>query len=474
MDSKTLSTNDDDTKAGPPQQIFRHEGGIAELIETLCQGRTPLFPEHKIVAFKGISKKHRDIEVEVALQWSKDMYTDALFGFANGIRTSDGGTHLDGFKSSLNRILNHALQKAAGSSKAEVETIPGEYLREGLTAVVSVKVREAEFEGQTKTRLGTPEARGAVDAIVAEGFQQVLDFQQPQLATMVAQKAQQAMAAASAARAARDLVRRKSLLTSTVLPGKLADCSLRDASLTEIYLVEGDSAAGSAKQGRDRRFQAILPLKGKILNIERATTEKIYQNLEIQAMVAALGLGVRNAADFMPSTQLRYHKIILMTDADVDGAHIRLLLLTFLYRYQRQLLEQGHVYIACPPLYKVTLRGSNIPTDEAKIGGGKKSASSSSEVRYLYDQSAYDELAALSPSVTMHNVQRFKGLGEMMPQQLWETTMDPATRTLKQVTVESAASANRLFNTLMGDATQPRKEFIVSNADAMSREDLDY
>lgn len=468
------------------QRLFRHDGGIKELIDFMCEGKTSLIPDHQTIRIQGVKN---NIAVEIAMKWSKDMYTDSLFGFANGIRTSDGGTHLDGFKFAVTRIINNILRKSAsgssgsvstgskagkGGSKGssdsngkEIESLPGEYIREGLTAVISVKLSEAEFEGQTKTRLGSPEARTAVDSVLTEGLQQIFDFQQTALPHAVIAKSQQAMAAASAARAAREMVRRKSLLTSSVLPGKLADCASRDATETEIYLVEGDSAAGSAKQARHRRFQAILPLRGKILNIEKAATERIYQNTEIQAMVSALGLGVRNSVDFDTKQQLRYHKIILMTDADVDGAHIRLLLLTFLYRYQRQVLEEGYVYIACPPLFKVTVR-------QQEEGNSRVS----SKVRYLYDQQEYDTLVAAASTsggtIVISNVQRFKGLGEMMPQQLWETTMDPATRTLKKISIEDAKEADRLFAVLMGDAVQPRKEFIVASASKLSLSDLDF
>jgi DNA gyrase subunit B len=459
-------------------QIFRHDGGIQELVDVLCEGKSPVLADHKSIRIQGT---RNNIDVEIALKWSKDMYTDALSGFANGIRTIDGGTHMDGFKFSISRIINGIYRKnllsstrkvSKSSSKStssdyhskEIDSLPGEYIREGLTAVISVKLSEAEFEGQTKTRLGSPEVRNVVDQVLTDGLQYVLDFEQPSLGAAVIAKAQQALAAASAARAARELVRRKSLLTSSILPGKLADCASRDASETEIFLVEGDSAAGSAKQARDRRFQAILPLRGKILNIEKAATEKIYQNSELQAMIAAFGLGGRNAADFNPFKQLRYHKIILMTDADVDGAHIRLLLLTFLYRYQRQLLEQGFVYIACPPLYKVTIR--------------QHDARPVTRVSYLYEQRDYDALVQAASgsegNIEVTNVQRFKGLGEMMPQQLWETTMDPAKRSLKRISIEDAHEADRLFAVLMGDEVQPRKEFIVSNAAKLSLHDLDF
>ena len=435
------------------EEVFRHDGGIAELVTELCKGKTILHEDVDVIAFQ---EERKGVTVDVALRWSRDLYSDAITGFANGIRTSDGGSHMDGLKAAITKVLNAAARKAEKPLLKEGQpNIPGEFVREGLTAVVSVKVPEPEFEGQTKTRLGNPEVRQIVDGIVQEGIQAVVDFN-PALLTQIVGKAQAAQAAAAAARAARDMVRRKTLLTSTVLPGKLADCSSKDPSESEIYIVEGDSAAGSAKQGRDRATQAILPLRGKILNIEKASTEKIYANTELQALISALGLGVRGT-DFDPST-LRYHRIVIMTDADVDGAHIRLLLLTFLYRYQKELIENGFVYIACPPLYKVTGRR-----------GGK-----SDNALYFYTQEELDEHLAQRTSTGNPVIQRFKGLGEMMPTQLWETTMDPAKRTLKLVTIDDAVAADSLFTVLMGDNVMHRKNFINDNAEKMKLEDLDF
>eukprot|EP01032_Pedospumella_encystans_P012016 gene12016-13930_t len=451
------------------KDIFYHEGGIKELVSVLCEGKSPLLqtsaenteagateaskkneksPTTEFSDVISVSQESKGVAVQVAMRWSRDHYVDALQGFANGIRTADGGTHLDGLKSAVTKTVN-AFAKKLG--KIKDSTIPGEYIREGLTAVVSVKVAEPEFEGQTKTRLGNPEVRQVVDSVVSEALTTLFEWQ-PALCNAVITKALQAQQASVAAKAAREMVRRKSLLTSTILPGKLADCASRNPAESEIYIVEGDSAAGSAKLGRDRRTQAILPLKGKILNIEKASSDKIYQNTELQALISALGLGVKGAA--FDSEQLRYHRIVIMTDADVDGAHIRLLLLTFFYRYQRELLEQGYIYIACPPLYKVTPKGS------------KKES-------YLYDQ------AQLDTYFTTHNqestqMQRFKGLGEMMPTQLWETTMNPDTRILKQVCIEDAVAADRMFSVLMGDDVQPRKDFIMHHAEAMQLADLDY
>jgi DNA gyrase subunit B len=437
-------------RTGPREEVFRHDGGITELVQVLCKGKAVLHEAQDIISF---TEERKGVTVDVAMRWSKDLYSDSVQGFANGIRTSDGGSHMDGLKAAVTKVLNSAARKMDKPLLKEGQpNIPGEFLREGLTAVVSVKVPEPEFEGQTKTRLGNPEVRHIVDAIVQEGLQSIIDWH-PEILVTIVGKAQAAQAAAAAARAARDMVRRKTLLTSTVLPGKLADCASRDPTESEIYIVEGDSAAGSAKQGRDRRTQAILPLRGKILNIEKASTEKIYANAELQALISALGLGVRGL-EFDMNT-LRYHRIVIMTDADVDGAHIRLLLLTFLYRYQKELLERGFVYIACPPLYKVTGRRG------------------SKDEQYFYTQEELDEHLKQREGGPP-TIQRFKGLGEMMPKQLWETTMDPATRSLKLVSVEDAAAADQLFTVLMGDNVMHRKNFINSNANSLTLSDLDF
>lgn len=434
---------------------YRHDGGIAELVSVLTADKQPLHPEINVIKIKD---ERKGVQVEAALCWSKDFYAEALTGFANGIRTSDGGSHLEGLKAAVAKSINAQARKT-GKLKEKDLNIPAEFLREGLTGVVSVKVPEPEFEGQTKTRLGNPEVRGIVDSAVSEALTTMFEWQ-PQVLAVIVNKALEAQAAALAAKAAREMVRRKSLLHSTVLPGKLADCSSRNPAESEIYVVEGDSAAGSAKQGRDRRTQAILPLRGKILNIEKASNEKIYQNAELQALISALGLGIRGA-DFDVEA-LRYHRIVIMTDADVDGSHIRILLLTFLYRYQPELIQRGFIYIACPPLYKVTTRGR----------GGRE--------KYLFDQADYDQymasLAALPSSAAAPApvIQRFKGLGEMMPAQLWSTTMDPSSRILKLVSIDDAAAADKMFSVLMGDNVQPRKEFITSNADRLKLEDLDY
>jgi DNA gyrase subunit B len=449
ISTSTLIPDNPTTELAPRIEVYKHDGGIKELIQVLCDDKTNIHPEVGVITIK---EERKGVAIEVAMQWSKEQYTDALTGFANGIRTPDGGSHLDGLKQAVTKTINQSARKI-GKLKEGVPSIPGDFIREGLTAVVSVKVAEPEFEGQTKQRLGNPEVRQIVDSIVSDALTYIFDFN-PQVLSAICQKAIDAQNAALAAKAARDMVRRKSLLTSTVLPGKLADCSSRTPSECEIYIVEGDSAAGSAKLGRDRRTQAILPLRGKILNIEKASTDTIYQNKEIQNLISALGLGTRGA-DF-DVEQLRYHRIVIMTDADVDGAHIRLLLLTFFYRYQRDLIRNGYVYIACPPLYKVTTKGKN------------------GDEKYLYDQNAMDSYMKTLPVGSNPQIQRFKGLGEMMPNQLWSTTMDPSSRTLKQVSVEDAASADRMFGVLMGDNVQPRKDFITANADLLKLEDLDF
>ena len=446
--------NDDDSTVNGESEsgakdivkIFRHDGGITELVTFMSNDKQLLHTDIEVIK---VSEERKGVVVEAALRWSKDQYSESLTGFANGIRTSDGGSHLDGLKSSISKTINSQLRKT-NKLKEKDSNIPGEFCREGLTAVVSVKVPEPEFEGQTKTRLGNPEVREIVDTVIKDALTTLFEWN-PTVLSDIGNKAMQAQAAAAAAKAAREMVRRKSLLTSTVLPGKLADCASRDPTETEIYVVEGDSAAGSAKQGRDRRLQAILPLRGKILNIEKASNDKIYGNTELQSLISALGLGIRGAP-FDVNT-LRYHRIVIMTDADVDGSHIRILLLTFLYRYQPELLKQGFVYIACPPLYKVTKKGK----------GGKE--------EYLYDQAEFDKKYSDATNI---NIQRFKGLGEMMPQQLWETTMDPEKRTLKLVRIEDAAAADRLFTVLMGDNVMPRKEFITTNAERLKLSDLDY
>jgi DNA gyrase subunit B len=430
-------------EAEPHEEIYHYQGGIKEYVAYMNAEKDPLHPEIIYV-----NSEKDGVQVEAALQWCVDAYSDNIFGFANNIRTVDGGTHIEGLKTVLTRTLN-TFAKKRGKRKEADGNLAGENIREGLTAVLSVKVPDPEFEGQTKTKLGNTEVRGIVDTVVGEKLSEYLEFN-PSVIDLILEKAIQAFNAAEAARRARELVRRKSVLESSTLPGKLADCSSRDPSESEIYIVEGDSAGGSAKQGRDRRFQAILPLRGKILNIEKTDDAKIYKNTEIQALITALGLGIKG--EEFDEKNLRYHRIVIMTDADVDGAHIRTLLLTFFYRYQKALVEGGYIYIACPPLYKVE-RGKNH--------------------NYCYNESELKKTLDGFGEKANYNIQRFKGLGEMMPKQLWETTMDPGTRMMKRVEIEDAAEADRIFTILMGDKVAPRREFIETHSAELDLAQLD-
>jgi DNA gyrase subunit B len=427
----------------PHEEVYFYEGGIKEYVAYINAQKDPLHPN---IIYVNAEKD--GVQVEAALQWCVDAYSDSILGFANNIRTVDGGTHIEGLKTVLTRTLN-AFAKKRGKRKDADTNLAGENIREGLTAVLSVKVPEPEFEGQTKTKLGNTEVRGIVDSLVGEALGEFLEFN-PSVIDLILEKAIQAFNAAEAARRARELVRRKSVLESSTLPGKLADCSSRDPSESEIYIVEGDSAGGSAKQGRDRRFQAILPLRGKILNIEKTDDAKIYKNSEIQALITGLGLGIKG--EEFDTKSLRYHRIVIMTDADVDGAHIRTLLLTFFYRYQKSLIEGGYIYIACPPLYKVE-RGKNHT--------------------YCYNESDLRKTLDGFGEKANYTIQRFKGLGEMMPKQLWETTMDPTTRTMKRVEVEDALEADRIFTILMGDKVAPRREFIETHSAELDMAQLD-
>ena len=429
--------------AAPKVENYYYEGGIRQYVEYMNREKTPIHEE--IIYVQG---EKNDVQVEVSLQWCNDAYTDNLLGFANNIRTIDGGTHLEGLKTVLTRTLN-TLARKRNKLKDNQPNLGGEHIREGLTAVISVKVPDPEFEGQTKTKLGNTEVRGIVDSMMGEVLTEYFEFH-PTVIDAILEKAIQAFNAAEAARRARELVRRKSVLESSTLPGKLADCSSRDPGESEIFIVEGDSAGGSAKQGRDRQFQAILPLRGKILNIEKTDDAKIYKNTEIQALITALGLGIKGE-EFDPA-QLRYHRIVIMTDADVDGAHIRTLLLTFFYRYQRTMVENGYVYIACPPLYKIERGRSHY---------------------YCYSDRERDQIIAGFPENAKYDIQRFKGLGEMMPAQLWETTMNPETRTLKQIDIEDAVEADRIFTILMGDRVAPRREFIETHGPRLNLAELD-
>ncbi|WP_068819443.1 DNA topoisomerase (ATP-hydrolyzing) subunit B [Phormidesmis priestleyi] len=438
-DSRPASLKD----GQPHVETYFYEGGIREYISYMNRDKQPLHEE--VIYVQG---ERNNVHVEVSLQWCVDAYTDNILGFANNIRTIDGGTHLEGLKAVLTRTLN-AIARKRNKIKEGEPNLAGENIREGLTGVISVKVPDPEFEGQTKTKLGNTEVRGIVDSLVGEVLTEYLQFR-PAVSDAILEKAIQAFNAAEAARRARELVRRKSVLESSTLPGKLADCASRDPSESEIFIVEGDSAGGSAKQGRDRRFQAILPLRGKILNIEKTDDSKIYKNTEIQALITALGLGIKG--EEFDSSQLRYHRIVIMTDADVDGAHIRTLLLTFFYRYQRLMVDQGYIYIACPPLYKIE-RGRNH--------------------YYCYTERERNARIAEFPANANYTIQRFKGLGEMMPQQLWDTTMNPDTRTFKRVEIEDAAEADRVFTVLMGDRVAPRREFIETYGSKMNLADLD-
>lgn len=415
----------------PKKEEFYYEGGIASFVEYLNRTREALHEPVYIEATK------EDIEVEIALQYN-DSFNSSLFSFANNIHTYEGGTHESGFKSSLTRVLNDYARKQ-GLLKDVEQNLTGDDVREGLTAIVSVKLAEPQFEGQTKTKLGNSEVRGITEHLFAKHFTMFLN-ENPSEAKKIVEKATMAQRAREAARKARELTRRKSALEISSLPGKLADCSSRDAAISEIYIVEGDSAGGSAKQGRDRHFQAILPLRGKIINVEKARLDKILSNNEIRALITALGSGISTDFDI---EKARYHKIIIMTDADVDGAHIRTLLLTFMYRYMRPLIEHGYVYIAQPPLYKIMQ--------------GKK-------ILYAYSDKELEEKLADLSAQPKPSYQRYKGLGEMNPTQLWETTMDPESRTLLQVHLKDIIEADAIFETLMGDKVEPRRDFIQQHA----------
>lgn len=450
--NKGLKITVTDRRKTDKSETYHYVGGIASYVEYLNDTRVPI---HKPPIY--LEQEKDNIVVECALQWT-DVYAESIYSFVNNINTHDGGTHLTGFRNALTRIIN-TYARANNMVKETEANFTGEDVREGCTAIISVKVPEPQFEGQTKERLGNREVLGITQNVVSEKLSEWLELN-PKQAKEIVTKAAQARQAREAAHKAKALVRRQSALESSSLPGKLADCSERDAAKCEIYLVEGDSAGGSAKQGRNRNFQAILPLRGKILNVERVQPGRIYENAEVQAMIQALGLHVKEVSEdeegggnsktaglLRPNatnhdlTKLRYHKVIIMTDADVDGSHIRTLLLTFFFRYARPLVENGYVYIAQPPLYKVEK--------------GKR-------VEYCYNEHKLEVvLAEMGEKAT---VQRFKGLGEMMPEQLWETTMNPDTRTLKRVSVQDATEADHVFDLLMGEAVGPRREFIETNA----------
>ena len=415
------------------EKTFHYEGGIKEFVTYLNKGKTPLYPD--IIYCEGTRD---DVYVEVSMQHN-DSYTEGSYSFVNNITTPEGGTHLTGFKNALTKTFN-AYARLNKLIK-ENETLSGEDIREGLTAIVSIKIGEPQFEGQTKQKLGNSEARGAVDSIVSEQLMIYLE-QHPQVAKIILEKSILAQRAREAARKARELTRRKSALDGLSLPGKLADCSDKDPKNCEIYIVEGDSAGGSAKTARTRATQAILPLRGKILNVEKARLDRIYSNAEIKAMITAFGTGIHDDFDI---SKLRYHKIIIMTDADVDGAHISTLLLTFIYRFMPELIKQGHVYLAQPPLYKLE---------------------KNKKVWYAYSDEELDQILQEVGRDQNNKIQRYKGLGEMDAEQLWETTMDPEKRILLRVNMDedSTSELDLTFTTLMGDQVEPRREFIEENA----------
>ena len=431
-------TLEDKREGKEDKREFHYEGGIVSFVDYLNRNKEVMLP--KTIWFSG-SKD--DTSVEIAMQYN-DTYSETIFTFANNIATEEGGVHLDGFKAALTRTLNDYARRN-NLLKANDPTPSGEDFREGMTCVISVKLVEPQFEGQTKTKLGNSHVRALVSSVVTEELGAYLE-ENPAVARQIIDKCVGAARAREAARKAREATRRKTVLESASLPGKLADCSEKDASLCELFIVEGDSAGGSAKSGRDRKFQAILPLRGKILNVEKTHADRALGNAEIRAMITALGAGINN--DFNEE-KLRYHKIICMTDADVDGSHIRILMLTFFYRYMRPLIEKGYVYIARPPLYKVT--------------HGKSE-------QYVYsDEELEAALAEVGREGT--DLQRYKGLGEMNPEQLWETTMNPETRTMMQVSMQDAVEADAIFDMLMGERVDPRRKFIEENATLVT--DLD-
>ena len=432
----------DERPQEPIEKTFHYEGGIKEFVEYLNRSTTPLYEQ--IIYCEGIVN---NVSVEVAMQHN-DSYNENSYGFVNNITTPEGGTHIVGFRNALTKTFNDYARKNK-LLKDNEPNLTGEDIREGLTAIISVKIEDPQFEGQTKQKLGNSEARGAVDSVVSEQLQIFLE-QNPQVAKVTVEKSVMAQRAREAARKARDLTRRKSALDGMSLPGKLADCSDKNPEKCEIYIVEGDSAGGSAKTARDRATQAILPLRGKILNVEKARLDRIYGNAEIKAMITAFGTGIHEDFDI---SKLRYHKIIIMTDADVDGAHISTLLLTFMYRFMPDLIKEGYVYLAQPPLYK--------------LERNKK-------VWYAYSDEELDSILQEVGRDNNNKIQRYKGLGEMDAEQLWDTTMDPEHRVLLRVTMddETASELDLTFTTLMGDKVEPRREFIEENAQYVQNLDI--
>lgn len=430
-----IDEREEDSEIG--REVYHFDGGVKDFVQYLDETResmmdTPIY----------ITGEIEMVPVELAIQYNRS-FTENVHSYVNNINTREGGSHVSGFRRALTRSLKNYAEKNGLIKANSKVNISGEDFREGLTAVLSVKVQEPQFEGQTKTKLGNSEVQSAVEVVVYDQLNEYLE-QNPKTARQIIEKVVLAAEAREAARKARQLVQRKSIMSGGGLPGKLADCSIKEPEHCEIYLVEGDSAGGSAKMGRNRSFQAILPLRGKILNVEKAKINRILENKEIQAMITAFGTGVGHGDEDFELEKLRYHKIIIMTDADVDGSHIRTLLLTFFYRYMRPLIEGGYIYIATPPLYRIT--------------AGKT-------IEYAWDDETRDKIInELKKSKRKFEISRYKGLGEMNPEQLWETTMNPETRTLQQVTVESAALTDKLFSTLMGDDVEPRREFIERNA----------
>ena len=426
-----------DADGNPRTEVFQAMGGIVDFVKFLNEGKETL---NKPIYFEA---ENDDGTVEVALQWSSSYSTNSVMAFANNINTHEGGTHMDGFKQAITRTIND-YARSKGLLKEKDPNLSGEDAREGLAAIISVKLHDPQFEGQTKTKLGNTEIRPLVQNAVAQGLGEYLE-ENPTPAKRIIGKATQALKAREAARKAREMTRRKNVLDSFSMPGKLADCASKDASQSEIFIVEGDSAGGSAKQARDRKFQAILPLRGKILNVERAGLHRSLSSDTISSLITAIGTNIGEDFD---AEKARYHRIIIMTDADVDGAHIRCLLLTFFYRYMPELINLGYIYIAQPPIFGLKKKNSRSPKVE----------------RYIYDEKALSATLAEYDDPSKFDVQRYKGLGEMDPEQLWETTMEPATRTLLQVNIDDAVEAERVVSELMGEQVEPRKEFIQKHA----------
>ncbi|MEG0682438.1 MAG: DNA topoisomerase subunit B, partial [Raoultibacter sp.] len=426
-----------DSEGVVKNETFHYEGGIQDFVKFLNTGKESI---HKPIYFEAESK---DGTVEVAMQWTTSYSTNSVLAFANNINTHEGGTHLDGFKQAVTRTINE-YSRSKGILKEKDSNLSGDDTREGLAAIVSVKLHDPQFEGQTKTKLGNSEIRPLVQNAVTQGLAEYLE-ENPTPAKKIIAKATQALKAREAARKAREMTRRKGVLDSFALPGKLADCSSKVAADSEIFIVEGDSAGGSAKQARDRKIQAILPLRGKILNVERAGLHRSISSETISSLITAIGT---NIGEDFNADDARYHRIIIMTDADVDGAHIRCLLLTFFYRYMPELIERGYIYIAQPPLF----------------GLKKKNTKSTKIEQYIFNEEALKEVLAALPDPDKFDLQRYKGLGEMDPQQLWETTMEPDTRSLLQVGIEDAVDAERVVSELMGDQVEPRKDFITKHA----------